>query len=137
MSRNDRILVYLLRFVGGWLLLAWVAVPLPEEWMIPMHQSLALGEWPGGPLILYLARSISILYGFIGLMSLYVSWDVDRYRPLIRFGCLIGLPLAPIMLFIGVSSAMPMAWAIVEAVCILLFSVLILLVSNKSTPGNG
>lgn len=119
-------LVFLLRLAGCWLLLAWAALLLPEAWMMGMHQSLGLGEWPGGPLTVYLARSVSMLYGFVGLMSLFMSFDAKRYLPLIRFSCWIGLILGPVMFAVGVFSGMPWLWAIVEGICIILFCVLIL-----------
>ncbi len=129
-------LVFLLRLAGTWLLLAWGALFMPESWMISMHQSLSLGDWPGGPLTTYLARSVSMLYGFIGLMSLFISQDARRYLPLIRFSCGIGLPLGPIMFAVGVYSGMPWLWAIVEGLCILIFCVLILWAVAKEQARN-
>jgi|GEM_PF-4540960 len=124
-------LVFLLRLAGVWLSLAWGALLLPEAWMISMHAWLGLGDWPGLPLTVYLARSVSMLYGFIGLMSLFMSFDARRYLPLIRFSCGIGLPLGPVMLAVGVNSGMPWVWAVAEGVCIVIFCVLILAAAAK------
>ena len=61
MTRADKALVLLLRFVGVPALFALVAVFMPVSWMAATHRWLGLGEMPAGPVVEYLARSVSAL----------------------------------------------------------------------------
>ena len=65
-STEERLLVLLLRFAGVVLLLAYGAVFLPAVWMAATHRWLELGDFPAFPIVDYLTRSISILYGIKG-----------------------------------------------------------------------
>ena len=49
MTRADKALVLLLRFVGVGALFALVAVFMPSSWMAATHRWLGLGEMPTGP----------------------------------------------------------------------------------------
>jgi hypothetical protein len=83
-ARADRLLALLLRGVGGLLLLALPAVPLPHAWMDAGHRHvLALGPLPDAVIVGYLARTASLLYAVHGAVMLFASFDVPRYRPLI------------------------------------------------------
>ena len=57
-SRN-RLLRWLLVACGVMTLLALPAVFLPQAAMDAIHRSLGLGPLPEGPIVLYLARSLS------------------------------------------------------------------------------
>jgi len=118
---RDTIAARFLQTLGFWLMMAWPAVVLPTSWMVAMHETLGLGEWPQGPLTEYLARSVSLLYGYFGFLAIYCSFHVDRYRSLLRVACLSGLPASPILTVIGLKTGMPLAWAIVEGACVLIF----------------
>jgi hypothetical protein len=56
MTRADKALVILLRFVGVGALFALVAVFMPSSWMAATHRRLGMGEMPTGPVVEYLAR---------------------------------------------------------------------------------
>ena len=63
MTRADTVLVILLRyFLGIPGLFALVAVVMPLSWMAATHRWLGLGEMPTGPVVEYLARSVSAFY---------------------------------------------------------------------------
>ena len=51
MTRADKALVFLLRFVGVGALFALVAVFMPVSWMAATHRWLGLGEMPTGPVV--------------------------------------------------------------------------------------
>jgi hypothetical protein len=51
MTRADKALVLLLRFVGVGALFALVAVFMPSSWMAATHRWLGLGEMPTGPVV--------------------------------------------------------------------------------------
>ena len=84
MTRAEKALVILLRFVGVGALFALVAVFMPVSWMATTHRWLGLGEMPTGPVVEYLARSVSAYYALFGVLCLTVAADVDRHRPLVR-----------------------------------------------------
>ena len=84
MTRADKVLVLLLRFLGVGSLLALVPVFMPFAWMAATHRWLGLGEMPAAPVVEYLARSVSAFYALVGALCLLVAADLDRYRPLVR-----------------------------------------------------
>jgi hypothetical protein len=58
------LLVFLLRLGGTMTVLAFPAMLLPPDWMAATHRWLGMGELPEAPVVDYLARSVSALYGF-------------------------------------------------------------------------
>ena len=85
MTKSDKVLVLLLRIVGVGALFALVAVFMPVSWMAATHRWLGLGEMPTGPVVEYLARSLSAFYAVMGALCLVLAADLERYRPLVRF----------------------------------------------------
>src|SRR5437763_16377771 len=86
MTKGDKVLVILFRYllcIGS--LFALVAVLMPVSWMAATHRWLGLGEMPTGPVVEYLARSLSAFYALVGALCLVVAADLERYRPLVRF----------------------------------------------------
>jgi hypothetical protein len=116
-------------------LLAFVGAVLPESWMKAVYES--GGEpWPGGALLVYLARAVSILYGFYGILTLYLSCDVRRYLPLIRFLAIVSFPFAPIMFVVIWTAGLPTVWAVSEPTGILVISALWYAASRSTGPVN-
>jgi hypothetical protein len=108
MTKSDKALVLLLRFVGVPALFALVAVFMPVSWMAATHRLLGLGEMPTAPVVEYLARSLSAFYAVMGALCLVVAADLERYRPLVRF---LGLAFALMgVVFLGVDLAAGMPW---------------------------
>jgi hypothetical protein len=109
MTKADKVLVVLLRYLLGILgLFALVAVFMPLSWMAATHRWLGLGEMPTGPLVEYLARSLSAIYAVFGVLCLLVAADLNRCRPLVRF---LGVALALIgVVLLGVDLAAGMPW---------------------------
>jgi hypothetical protein len=124
MSASSHRLVIVLRVTAVLLLLAFIGTLLPERVMRSIYESGDSGPWPGGPLVLYLARVVSILYGFLGVLTLYLSFDVERYRPLVRFLALISFPFVPVMFLVIWSAGLPTIWLVSEPVGILIISAL-------------
>ena len=89
-------------------MVATIPVFFPASLMATMHGWLGLGEFPNVPITLYLARSTSLLYAIHGTLMLIVSFDLDRYWPLVPvFGWLhvvIGLTM------FGIDLTTPMPW---------------------------
>jgi hypothetical protein len=108
MTRADKVLVILLRIFGVSALFALFAVVMPVSWMAATHRWLGLGEMPTGPIVEYLARSLSAFYALVGALCLVMASDLDRYRPLVRF---FGVCLAQLgIIFTGIDLAAGMPW---------------------------
>jgi hypothetical protein len=103
-----------LRILGCVDLVALAAVAMPHGWMARGHAWAGLGELPAAPIVGYLARSISFLYALHGATVLFISFDVDRYRPLITFLAVIALAHGAVMLGIDLAEGMPLWWTAVE-----------------------
>ena len=127
-------LVLVLRATAVLFLLAFVGAALPESWMKAGYEWGGLGPWPGGPLLVYLARAVCILYGFLGLLALYLSFDTQRYLPLIRFLAIVGFPFAPVMFIVIWTAGLPTVWAVSEPTAIVVISALWYV---ASAPANG
>src|SRR5271155_3846213 len=86
MTKSDKVLVILFRYLLGiGSLFALIPVVMPWSWMAATHRWLGLGEMPTGPIVAYLARSLSAFYALVGALCLVMASDLDRYRPLVRF----------------------------------------------------
>jgi hypothetical protein len=108
MTRTDKALVLLLRFLGIGSLFALAAVFMPTSWMAATHRWLGLGELPTAPVVEYLARSVSAFYALFGALFLVLAADLERFRPLVRF---LGVVLAlQGVVFIGIDLAAGMPW---------------------------
>jgi hypothetical protein len=100
----------LTRLTGVVLLLATGAVLMPFVWMDAVHQRLGLGELPDRPIVGYLARSLSGMYAFAGVVYLYMSFDVPRYLPLIRLQALLSVAFGAVLLTLDSQEGMPWYW---------------------------
>lgn len=113
-DRATRLLALLLRLVGGLLLLAWPFVFLPESWMAASHRALGLGEFLASPLVDYLTRSVSVLYGFHGVLYLALASDVVRFLPVIRVLALLDMIAGVLLLGIDLHAGLPLYWVLAE-----------------------
>ena len=84
MTKPDKVLVVLMRIMGGSMMLAIIAVFMPDNWL-----KLAVGEVdsnvPVGPLVEYMARGWSAFYFMLGGLIWLFSTDLTRYLPAIRW----------------------------------------------------
>lgn len=113
-NRPDQTLSWFLRVVGVLDLAALVAVFMPASWHDQFHASAGLGALPHLPVVLYLARSASALYAVYGALLLFLSRDVVRYLPVIRFLVRIALIHAAVLVGIDINAGLPTWWAIAE-----------------------
>ncbi len=110
----ERLLVLLLRLAGAVTLCAALALPLPTEWMSRIHEALGLGPFPAAPLTEYLTRSISALYAAQGVLSLVVSRDVRRLRPVVVYLGWFHVGFGAVMTVIDRVAGMPWWWTLAE-----------------------
>jgi hypothetical protein len=107
MTKSDKVLVLLLRIVGVGALFALVAVFMPFSWMAATHRWLGLGEMPTGPVVEYLARSLSAFYAIMGALCLVLTTNLERYRPLVRFLGVAFAVMSVVLLGVDVAAGMP------------------------------
>jgi hypothetical protein len=122
LSPAERALRLVLRLNGGITLLALVAVFMPLDWMAQTHRRLGLGDLPQGPVFEYLARTVSFMYVIHGGLCLLLATDVRRFGPVITFVASLELVFAAFVLWIDSHAKMPLAWTLIEAPLIVLFS---------------
>jgi hypothetical protein len=103
----DRWLALLLRCVGGVALLALIPLWMPRGWIDVGHRWLGWGEFPASPIAEYLARSVSSLCAFYGGLLVALSFDVRRYRPLIRYQTIAIMALSACGVVVGRWAGMP------------------------------
>jgi hypothetical protein len=125
--------VLLLRFLGVGSLFALVAVFMPSSWMAAAHRWLGLGEMPTGPVVEYLARSLSTFYALVGALCLVVASDLGRYRPLVRFLGVAFALMSLALLGVDLAAGMPWWWSASEGPGGVAFGVLLLVLTR---PGH-
>ncbi len=124
-SKSEIWLGRLLALMGAVLIVAFIPMLFPISWMDWIHQQLGLGELPEGPIVAYLARSTSMMYGVHGCLMFLVGWKVQKYWSLVPvFGGLHVL-VGAVVLWIDLTSPMPFYWTAVEGVPIMLAGILI------------
>ena len=124
-TSQENTLVVVLRLFGVVLLLAFPMMLLPVEWMAATHRWLGLGEFPASPLVDYLTRSISFLYGFHGGLLLVVANDIRRYRGIVVYVVVMGLAFGASMIAVDLHAAMPLRWIFGEGPAIMITSVIV------------
>jgi hypothetical protein len=114
LSDKPRMLAALLRLEGAIEMLAFLAVVMPAAWMAAIHRGLGLGEFPASPLLDYMIRSVSLLYGLHGVFAWMLASDIRRYRPLIIYLAASYLLAGVAFTVIDAANRMPGWWTIGE-----------------------
>lgn len=112
---TDRRLRWFLQLIGGVSLLAFAAAVMPRAWIVEITAALGLAPYPDSPLTDYLARNLSLLYGFVGAALLVVASDLDRYRPLVRYAWMGTLLFGVLQFVVDTMAGMPSWWVIGES----------------------
>jgi hypothetical protein len=122
---------WLLRLLGSLTLLALLAIIMPGGWMDAVHRWLGLGPLPEGPIVGYLARSLSAFYALLGGLLWVLSFNVTRYQPvLVYLGAAI-LAFGFIMLGIDWREGLPPYWIAWECAVNLVYGGLILWLARR------
>jgi len=137
MTKSDKALVLLLRLVGVPALFALVAVVMPVSWMAATHRWLGLGEMPTGPVVEYLARSLSAFYAVMGALCLVLSTDLERYRPLVRLLGLVFALMGVVLFGVDLAAGMPWWWSASEGPGGVVFGALLFLLARPAYSKGG
>ena len=108
---------WLLRLVGAFEVLAFVAVLMPRTWMEASHAWLGLGVMPDAPVLMFMIRQASYTYGMHGISLWVLASDVARFRPLVLLNAVSFLLAGPVFLLIDHTSGMPWWWTAADAAC--------------------
>ena len=115
MISPEQSLTWFLRITALLLLSAALAVVMPHAWMSAIHTALGLGELPDMPMVEYLTRSLSALYAAVGAWCWFVTRDLQRYLPLLRFSVIVTAVFAVTLVAIDLAAGMPIGWTTIEA----------------------
>ena len=121
----------LLRVVGAGCLLAIVGVLMPVDWMDAAHEHLLEQPLPRGPVVDYLARSVSVLYMVVGGLMILVSFNPTRYRAIVLYLAYVFLVLGAAVLVIDLINALPWWWTYPEGLGTLAVGVLLLILQRN------
>ena len=126
-------LTLILCLSGVVLVSAFGAVLLPADWMAATHRWLGMGEFPAAPVTEYLARSVSALYGFHGVLLLLVAAEPVRYQRIVRYLGVMDIVFGLTMLAIDLHAGMPAMWTMFEGPPLVGGGALVLYLLNRST----
>ncbi len=109
-------LIWFLRLTGIFTQLAFLAAVMPSSWMAQITDELNLEPFPDTPLAFYLARHLSLLYGFVGIALILVSYRMQQYRDLIGFLAIGIVAFGILQAIVDAQSGMPIWWTVGESV---------------------
>ncbi len=124
-------LVGAMRLCGGIETAAMLAVCLPSDWMRVGYEWLRLGEMPEVALFGYLARSTSLLWAVHGAVVLFLTTDIDRYLPVVRFIGWLTLVMGAALIGIDIVERLPLWWTAIEGPVVLVMGGVFLGASGK------
>ena len=88
---------------------------------------------PTGPVVEYLARSLSAFYAIMGALCLMLTTDLERYRPLVRFLGVAFALMSLALLGVDLAAGMPWWWSASEGPRGVVFGALLFLLAR---PGH-
>jgi len=124
----------ILVFNGIMTLLALPAVFLPTAWLDAFHRGLELGPLPDGPIVQYLARSVSALYAAFGSLTLILALDIRRYAPLVTWWGSVAIVFGALLFWIDQTAGMPAHWTWGEGPYVVLTGLVVLVLQAISRP---
>ena len=130
-KRSETLLRWLLIANGVMTLLALPAVFFPTSVMDMFHRRLELGPLPEGPIVQYLARSISALYAAFGSLTLLIAWDLRRFAPLVTWWGIVAILFGIILLWVDINAPMPAHWTWSEAPYTVITGTLVLILQSR------
>ncbi len=110
LSTRLRIQIWLLRLGGTIEMLAFCAVVLPLELMERAHSGIGMGPMPQGTLVEFMIRQASFCYGMHGILMWVLSFDVQRFEPLVQLIGWTFLIYGPVFAWIEWKSGAPWWW---------------------------
>ena len=114
MKSHQQRLQLFLRIVGAAGLVAFPCGLMPEAWMDATHDWLGFGPLPAEPIVGYLARSTSFFYALLGGLLWLLSYDVERFRPIVLYVGWAMIAMGMLVLSMDYLEGMPWWWIVIE-----------------------
>jgi hypothetical protein len=92
---------------------------------------------PHGPVVEYLARSLSAFYAILGALCLVLTTDLDRYRPLVRSLGLAFALMSVALLGVDLAAGMPWWWTASEGPGGVVFGALLFVLARPAYSKGG
>ena len=103
--------------------------------MAVAHNWLGMGEFPAAPLTDYLARSVSALYGFHGVLLFIIAGDPVRYERIVLYLGVTNIVFGLMLLAIDWHARMPLLWTAFEGPPVVGLGVLVLYLRSRFAKG--
>jgi hypothetical protein len=126
---RDRFLRLFLRVVGAVSGMAAFCAVMPYAWMNAIHQHLGMGALSNQPVVGYLARSTSAFYALFGGLFWVLSFDLPRYRPLVRYLGAGTIALGILLFAVDHMEGLPLFWRAAEGSIDVTIGTVVLLLS--------
>lgn len=136
-AQRKKLLILLLRVCGVIDLLALAVSFFPAGWIISLHGHLGMGPFPQETIAFYLARSTSLMYAVHGVLLILISFDVERYGPLLRWLAGLSIVQGFILIVLDLASGMPWWWATSEGGLLLAWGCVIWWMTGRETGKTG
>jgi len=94
--------------------------------MAAAHAWLGLGDFPATPIIDYLARSVSALYGFHAVLLFIIAADPARYERLVLYLGVANMAFGLMLFGIDLHAGLPVWWTAFEGPPVVGLGVLVL-----------
>ena len=127
-----RLLAWLLYVLGGMMSIAFLFVVIPTSAMASIADWLGVGPLHRSPLTEYLTRSLSMMYGVLGVLHLYIARDVVRYLGLIILIGWLTVLAGVIMTVVDFAAGMPLLWSWTEGPPTVLVGLLYLWLAKRA-----
>jgi hypothetical protein len=111
---SRRLLEWFLRLAGITEIIAFFAVAMPRSWMEATHAWLGMGAMPDAPLVMFMVRQASYVYGMHGVSLLVLATDVVGFRKLIILNGISFLLAGPVFFWIDYTAGMPWWWTLAD-----------------------
>jgi hypothetical protein len=105
---------------------------MPEAWMDATHRWLGLGPLPADPIVGYLARSTSFFYALLGGLLWLLSYDVERFRPVVLFVGWAMIAMGMLVLSMDYLEGMPWWWVAIEGPSDAFFGAIMVAIARRS-----
>ena len=103
--------------------------------MAVAHNWLGMGEFPAAPLTDYLARSVSALYGFHGVLLFVIAGDPLRYERIVLYLGVTNIVFGLMLFAIDLHAGLPLLWTAFEGPPVVGLGVLVLYLRSRLAKG--
>jgi hypothetical protein len=98
------------------------------------HRRLMQSPLPEGPIVQYLARTVSALYAAFGSLTLLIAYDLRRFAPLVTWWGIVAILFGLTLLWVDLNAPMPAHWTWGEVPYTVLTGLLVLILQRHMRP---